>query len=75
MKEPTIISATELNRHSGDILRRVALHGEHFLIDRDGYPLAVILAVGEYNDYARAHGAGIRSKSDEVGSSKPREMQ
>lgn len=43
------ISATELNRRSGEIIKRVALHGEHILIDRDGYPLAVIIPVHEYN--------------------------
>jgi prevent-host-death family protein len=43
------VSATELNRRSGEIIKRVALHGEHVLIDRDGYPLAVIIPVHEYN--------------------------
>lgn len=43
------VSATELNRRSGEVIKRVALHGEHILIDRDGYPLAVIIPVHEYN--------------------------
>ncbi len=43
------VSATELKRHSGEIIKRVAVGGEHILIDRNGYPLAVIIPVHEYN--------------------------
>lgn len=49
MKEPTTISATELNRWSGKILHRVHVAGEHILVERDGYPLAVIVPIVDYN--------------------------
>lgn len=55
------VSATELNRRSGEIIKRVALHGEHVLIDRDGYPLAVIIPVHEYN---ATHSAGATGESE-----------
>lgn len=51
MKTPLMISATELNRRSGEVLRRVAVKGEHIMIERDGYPLAVIISIEEYKQY------------------------
>lgn len=51
MKTPFMISATELNRRSGEVLRRVALQREHIMIERDGYPLAVIISIVDYNQY------------------------
>ena len=40
----TRISATDLQRKSGEILRRVH-QGERFIVERDGYPVAVVRAV------------------------------
>lgn len=51
MTVPTLISATDLNRRSGDLLKKVAKQGEHFLIERDGYPLAVIIPLEVYKRY------------------------
>lgn len=51
MKTPLMISATELNRRSGEVLRRVALQHEHIMIERDGYPLAVIISIEDYKQY------------------------
>lgn len=66
MKKPSVIPATELNRRSGEVLRRVALHHEHILIQRDGYPLAVIIPISEYKKSAGRAG-GYLSESEEVG--------
>lgn len=51
MKTPFMISATELNRRSGEVLRRVAVQREHIMIERDGYPLAVIISIEDYKQY------------------------
>lgn len=48
MKTPITISATDLNRRSGELLKRVVVDGEHFLIERNGYPLAVIIPLEVY---------------------------
>ncbi len=66
MHTPILISATKLNRHSGELLRRVAIHGEHLLIERDGFPMAVIVPVGEYRKMRAAAGETL-SESEGVG--------
>ncbi len=66
MKSVTLISATELNRHSGETLKKVAIQGEHIMVERDGYPLAVIIPVQTYNQCIGGAG-GVLSESKEVG--------
>lgn len=66
-KHPTSISATDLNRRSGELLKRVVVHGEQFLIERNGYPLAVLISVADYNRYVRAGMGENLSESEEVG--------
>ena len=46
--KPTVITATELKHKSGEIIRRAAQDGEHFIVERAGYPIVVILAVQTY---------------------------
>lgn len=67
MKILTPISATDLNRHSGELLKRVVVHDEHLLIERNGYPLAVMISIADYNRYVRAGMGGNLSESEEVG--------
>lgn len=42
------IPATEVHRKFGDLVRRVFSGKEHFVVERDGLPVAVILSVTEY---------------------------
>lgn len=65
-KAPILISATELNRRSGEMLRRVALQNEQIIIERDGYPLAVMISIETYKRLVGGAG-GVLSESEEVG--------
>ena len=53
MNHQTTITATELQRASGNILKRVAVGGEHLVIERAGYPVAVLLSYPEYEALMR----------------------
>ncbi|MBP6016127.1 MAG: type II toxin-antitoxin system Phd/YefM family antitoxin [Candidatus Promineofilum sp.] len=53
MANQTIITASDLQRASGSVLKRVALGGEHLIIERAGYPVAVILSYPEYEALMR----------------------
>lgn len=67
MKTPITISATDLNRRSGEVLKKVATQGKHFLIERDGYPLAVIISLDDYQRFNMRGAGGSLSESEEVG--------
>ena len=50
MTKKAIINASELHRAAGKMLKRVALQDEHLVVERDGYPVAVLLSYPEYEE-------------------------
>ena len=50
MTKKAIINASELHRAAGKMLKRVALQDEHLVVERDGYPVAVLLSDPEYEE-------------------------
>ncbi len=44
----TIIRMTELHRQLGRVIRRVALSDEHFVVEKGGLPVAVLMSMPEY---------------------------
>lgn len=67
----TTITASDLQRASGSVLKRVALGGEHLVIERAGYPVAVLLSYQEYEALMReraaaAHRASVIAMSQEA---------
>ncbi len=50
MPKQAVINASELHRSAGKVLKRVALQDEHLVVERDGYPVAVLLSYPEYED-------------------------
>jgi prevent-host-death family protein len=43
-----VVKASDLQRSSGKILKRVAVGNEHLVIERGGYPVAVMISFQEY---------------------------
>lgn len=48
MSTKDVITASDLQRSSGKVLKRVAVGNEHLIIERAGYPVAVLLSYQEY---------------------------
>jgi len=48
MTKPTTMTATDLQRKSGEILRRTFNDGEHFIIERAGFPVAALIPIKVY---------------------------
>jgi prevent-host-death family protein len=47
------IPATELNLRAGNVLRRVAVDREHIIIERNGYPIAVMIPIHDYQLFVK----------------------
>lgn len=47
------IPATELNLRAGNVLRRVAVDRQHIIIERNGYPIAVMIPIHDYEDISK----------------------
>lgn len=48
-----VVKASDLQRSSGKILKRVAVGNEHLVIERAGYPVAVMISFHEYEALMR----------------------
>lgn len=44
------IAATKAHRQFGDLIRRVFAGKEHFIVEKDGLPVMVMLSVSEYEE-------------------------
>jgi hypothetical protein len=60
---PTIITATQMQHHSGQILKRVFTQHEYFVVERDGYPVAAIVPMDVYRAYFPTQDQLPRSQS------------
>ncbi len=43
-----VLHMTELHRQLGQVIRKVALSDEHFVVEKGGLPVAVMLSMSEY---------------------------
>ncbi len=48
------VTTMDMRKHVGDMLNRVALRGDEFLVERKGKPLAVIMSVEKAESIRRA---------------------
>jgi prevent-host-death family protein len=48
MSQQAIVQATEGHRSFGQLLKRVYSSDEHLVVERDGFPVAVLLSYQEY---------------------------
>lgn len=51
---PVTIPATQAHRQFGDLIRRVYGGAEHFVVERDGFPVAAIISIAEYEALMKA---------------------
>lgn len=50
---PVTIPATKAHRQFGELVRRVYSGEQHFIVERDGLPVAVIMSMPEYKELVR----------------------
>lgn len=53
MSRQAVINATEGHRSFGKLLKRVYRSDEHLVVERDGFPVAVIMSYQEYENLRR----------------------
>ncbi|MEW6569463.1 MAG: type II toxin-antitoxin system Phd/YefM family antitoxin [Chloroflexota bacterium] len=53
MAKRAVVTASELRRSSGKILKRVAVAKDHLVVEREGYPVAVMMPFEEYEQLMR----------------------
>ncbi len=58
---PITIPATIAHRQFGDLIRRTYSGKEHFIVEKDGLPVVVILSMAEYEQLMRER-AGVEER-------------
>ena len=58
MSKQVVVKATEGHREFGKLLRRVYSSDEHLVVERDGFPVAVLLSFQEYQELVRDQALG-----------------
>lgn len=53
MAQRVVIKATEGHRSFGKLLKRVFRSDEHLIVERDGFPVAVLMSYQEYDRLQR----------------------
>lgn len=53
MPNATVISATEMHKRRGDIIKRCFRDKEHFIVEKDGVPLVAIVPIDEYEKFVK----------------------
>jgi PHD/YefM family antitoxin component YafN of YafNO toxin-antitoxin module len=66
MSKQAIVNASELHRAAGKMLKRVALEDEHLIVERDGYPVAVLLSFPEYQELVRTRTLSLHKELAKV---------
>jgi prevent-host-death family protein len=49
------ITSSQLQQQIGTMLKRVAIRGEHLTVSTNGFPVAVILPIGDYQTLLQEH--------------------
>lgn len=55
MSKEAVVPASEGHRSFGKLLKRVYHSDEHLIVERDGFPVAVIMSYQEYEKLRRAY--------------------
>lgn len=50
---PEVVSATQVQRKFGDIVRQVNRGSVHFIVEREGMPVMAIISMVEYQEFMR----------------------
>src|SRR5258707_12151049 len=50
---PAVVSATQVQRKFGEIVRQVNRGSVHFIVEREGLPVMAIISMDEYQEFLR----------------------
>lgn len=60
---PVNIAATEAKNKFGEVLRRTQLEAQHFIIERDGIPVAAVVPLQDYQRLVAATTAEVENSA------------
>ena len=53
---------TDARRHLGEVIRKVKINKDYFILEKDGIPVAGIMDIDEFEDYLDIRDIGIKKQ-------------
>ena len=53
---------TDARRHLGEVVKKVRIDKDYFILEKDGIPVAGIMDIDEFEDYLELRDAGIKKQ-------------
>ena len=53
---------TDARRHLGEVVRKVRIDKDYFILEKDGIPVAGIMDIDEFEDYLELRDTGVKKQ-------------
>ncbi len=53
---------TDARRHLGEVIRKVRVDKDYFILEKDGIPVAGIMDIDEFEDYLELRDTGVKKQ-------------
>jgi prevent-host-death family protein len=53
---------TDARRHLGEVIRKVRIDKDYFILEKDGIPVAGIMDIDEFEDYLELRDTGVKKQ-------------
>ncbi len=53
---------TDARRHLGEVVRKVRVDKDYFILEKDGIPVAGIMDIDEFEDYLELRDTGVKKQ-------------
>jgi len=53
---------TDARRHLGEVIKKVRINKDYFILEKDGIPVAGIMDIDEFEDYLELRDVGVKKQ-------------
>ncbi len=53
---------TEARRHLGEVIKKVRINKDYFVLEKDGIPVAGLMDIDEFEDYLELHDPKLKTQ-------------
>jgi len=56
------LPVTDARRHLGEVIKKVRINKDYFILEKDGIPVAGIMDIDEFEDYLELRDIGVKKQ-------------
>jgi len=66
------LPVTEVRRHLGEVIKRIRINKDYFVLEKDGIPVAGLMDIDEFEDYLELHDTKLEKQKATLNTKKAR---